>query len=409
MVVNKTYDVDDAETELLTFDNCLTASDVANLIQPNGTIDDGGTTVPCHGMWLNVSDFSNESVSTDDVFWYFIPKADYDLDSTLPTASDIGYTDSIGWGLSTAQESGTSWTFNWVQGGSPQSPIAVDTQFVMVLGRVKSGISSAATNTLKPSDLDELAKLIVTETAAAPVLETLTASGSLTNAQIVGTTPDLTGLTFTAGYSDGSSTTVSSTAITVSPATYPADGNPDNLREVDLTLSYTDGDVTATTGVDNVVTHRPNAQTLSTASAGHVYFDYDPSWKNTIKDPMTIVASGAQAGDLVFLPFTKAAYDGGTTISVQDVMTAASAYSTDWQTSTPNTGINDSGETSSNWSIAWAVTGQDVSASTDGEFVFAIGEIASGQSITGTGDLSTSFSSSVLASDPVVYSVTITV
>ena len=181
--------------------------------------------------------------------------------------------------------------------------------------------------------------------AAAPVLETLTASGSLTNVQIVGTTPDLTGLTFTAGYSDGSSTTVSSTAITVSPATYDASGNPMNLREVDLTLGYTDGDVTATTGVDNVVTHRPNEQSIEFKSGtpSHVYFDYDPDWAS-IKGPAQIFSemggSGTGVGDRLILFFNDAAYQNDTAVDYATFGGWVGAYD---MVTTPSGTINTAG------------------------------------------------------------------
>ncbi len=76
-------------------------------------------------------------------------------------------------------------------------------------------------------------------TVYAITLSSLTVSGSWTNTQYVSTAPDVTGLTFTAVYSDGSTVTLSPSDVSISPSTWSATAGTQTA-----TFSYTGGGVT---------------------------------------------------------------------------------------------------------------------------------------------------------------------
>lgn len=124
----------------------------------------------------------------------------------------------------------------------------------------------------------------------------LSYSGSLTNPQYVLETehtlgepdypdiPDLTGLTISAGFADGSTEVLSDFDCTVTPSQYAADGNPDNLAVQALTISYDGGmseEVSFT--ISNNVTHRPDGQTLDVRREGNIYQDFPEDLWNRIK------------------------------------------------------------------------------------------------------------------------------
>jgi hypothetical protein len=142
----------------------------------------------------------------------------------------------------------------------------------------------------------------------------------------------------------------------MSPATYDASGNPDNLREFNLTFSYTEEDTTVSSSVTDVVTHRPVEQSinLKTGSPEFAYFDYDPSWSSrALKGPNQIFTTGTNVDDFLILYFDDAAYTNDTTVDYTTFGGWVSAYDlATTATGTPNTpgfvpltGVSGSGET----------------------------------------------------------------
>lgn len=118
-----------------------------------------------------------------------------------------------------------------------------------------------------------------------------------------------------------------------------------NLREVDLTLSYTDGDVTATTGVDNVVTHRPDVQTIQAGVEGHAYFDFDEHFLNregtTTDGPygaMSLLMQGGSQGKWAVVFFDEPSYTNDTVVDGAVLTGWMSTYGlVVEETGTPNT------------------------------------------------------------------------
>lgn len=178
-------------------------------------------------------------------------------------------------------------------------------------------------------------------------LDHIEISGDFTNNQIRGTAPDLTGLTVKAVYTDESEQTLTDSDYEVSPAVWPM-GNPDNLAQARVTLSYTDGEVTKT-AYKQPTLHYPTEQNLSANEAGHVYFDMNPEWYTTsITGQTGSAAIGAienyfqgecQVGDIVALPFLADDYENDTPqtlASLTPYITALGGYVTS-ETGTPNT------------------------------------------------------------------------
>lgn len=143
-----------------------------------------------------------------------------------------------------------------------------------------------------------------------------------------------------------------------------------NLREVDLTLSYTDGDVTAITGLDNVVTHRPDTQTLNVNQAGAVYYDFDVDhWVSGGTYPLgpgeLLSAGGAEDAWAVGI-FPEAAWSNDQTVVDMAALGGAAVpygiYIGD-HSGTPNTPgyqpafVNSEGSITAGFSIAVPVTG----------------------------------------------------
>ena len=106
----------------------------------------------------------------------------------------------------------------------------------------------AGAQTLSISYTDEYGTASATQsvTVLAVELASLNISGTPAT-QVIGLAPDLTGLTFTAVYSDASEESVASTDITVSPATWATTGSQT------LTCSYTEDEVTVSDTVSVTV------------------------------------------------------------------------------------------------------------------------------------------------------------
>lgn len=169
-----------------------------------------------------------------------------------------------------------------------------------------------------------------------------------------------------------------------------------NLREVDLTLSYTDGDVTATTGVDNVVTHRPDTQTLNVNQAGAVYYDYDVDhWVSGSTYPLApgeLLSSGGDEDAWAIGIFPEAAWSNDQTVVDMAALGSAAVpygiYIGD-HSGTPNTPgyqpafVNAEGSTTADFSIAVPVTGTSVTATEDTVLYIAVAPLSTSVSAGG--------------------------
>ena len=153
-----------------------------------------------------------------------------------------------------------------------------------------------------------------------PELTSLSVSGDFTDTQYTGAAPTKTGLTFTASYSNGTSETVSASDITVTPATWDASGNPDNLGEQTATFSYTEDGVTKT-ATKAVVIHRPSSgQVLDMNQEGWIFFDLTPELKTLCAEgqwgPAALFqGSGADIGHPAFFVFTEDEYENDTPVT----------------------------------------------------------------------------------------------
>lgn len=154
----------------------------------------------------------------------------------------------------------------------------------------------------------------VEATVEAPVeLDHIEISGDFTNNQIRGTAPDLTGLTIKAVYTDESEQTLTDTDYEVSPAVWPM-GNPDNLAQARVTVSYTDGEITKTAYKQPTLHYPTTGLEIDASEGGHVYFDmsnaeYAESWKG----PGDVAMGGGSVGDKVYLVIPDSYYQAGTT------------------------------------------------------------------------------------------------
>ena len=185
------------------------------------------------------------------------------------------------------------------------------------------------------------------------VLDHLELTGDLTHThQDRGSTPDASGVTVKAVYSDESEVTLTSDDYTVSAV--PVDGqgkwaygNPNNLQRGTITFSYTEDGVTKT-AEKRPLLHYPTEQNLSANEAGHVYFDMDPDWyvnditgltgKSGLHGITDYFNGDCQVGEIVALPFLADDYDNDTPqtlASLTPYITALGGYVTS-ETGTPN-------------------------------------------------------------------------
>ena len=165
-----------------------------------------------------------------------------------------------------------------------------------------------------------------------PVLDSLEITGSLTNTQYLTGSPDLTGLTIKAVYDNGDKVTLSLSDpnLDVSPATYTY--TTGSLpTSTDLTISYTDGEVTATSGVQNVEVHGKTEYDLPIDEANVAYYDGFTVYNQDNCPGIGDLAGGAEVsiGDHVHLIFTEDAWDNGTTIGISDIMALVPSYGVD--------------------------------------------------------------------------------
>lgn len=178
------------------------------------------------------------------------------------------------------------------------------------------------------------------EEPVVPVLESLEVTGSLTNTQYYGEAPDLTGLTVRAVYDNGDKETLDVSDLTISPATWTL---PETVTAVpfedDLAISYTEGDITVNSGVNDVAIHGKSSYTLSLNQAATVYFDgfEIPEWTQQSDVSMTgagdlfMQSATPQVGDWVFLQFDQSAYENDTVVDGQTFMGYVSDYGVDAQ------------------------------------------------------------------------------
>lgn len=180
-----------------------------------------------------------------------------------------------------------------------------------------------------------------------PVLESLEVTGSLTNTQYYGEAPDLTGLTVKAVYDNGDKETLDVSDLTISPATWTLPGTVTVVPfEDDLTISYTEEDVTVTSGVDNVAIHGKSSYTIPLDTAAIVYYDgfSIPEWTQEGDVSITGAASlftqsaTPQVGDWVFLQFDQSAYENDTTVDGTAFMGYVSDFGVDPSNWAPHVG-----------------------------------------------------------------------
>lgn len=180
----------------------------------------------------------------------------------------------------------------------------------------------AGAQTLTISYTDEYGTASATQsvTVLAVELSALAVTGDFTDTQYTGAAPTKTGLTFTASYNDGTSETVSASDITVTPATWDASGNPDNLGEQTATFSYTEDGVTKT-ATKAVVIHRPSSgQVLDMNQEGWIFFDMNDEMKTLLANghwgPAALFESrGADIGRPAFFVFTENEYENDTPVT----------------------------------------------------------------------------------------------
>lgn len=164
------------------------------------------------------------------------------------------------------------------------------------------------------------------ESLAPVTLDHITITGDFTNAQYRGSAPDLTGLTIKAVYTDESEETLTSSDYEVSPAVWP-EGNPDNLTQERVTISYTEDEVTKSAYKQPVLHYPETNLSLSVSEAGHHYFDFTTEQQAlTWKGASDVAQNGATAGDNLFLFLPKTYYDDGTTYPASQLMTDVAAY-----------------------------------------------------------------------------------
>lgn len=138
-------------------------------------------------------------------------------------------------------------------------------------------------------------------------------SGTLTQTQYTGEQVDLTGLSFRADYVNGcyKGISIDPNMGEVSPRIWDDSGNPNNLGEQTATLSKTMDGVTKTATVTTVI-HRPDDQTISASTGGHLYYDltqelFNHATQDNMAGPMDILTGQAtpSTGDWVNLVFTQ--------------------------------------------------------------------------------------------------------
>lgn len=184
--------------------------------------------------------------------------------------------------------------------------------------------AGAQTITISYTDEYGTAEATQSVTVLAVELSALAVTGDFTDTQYTGSAPTKTGLTFTASYNDGTSDTVSASDINVSPATWDASGNPNNLGSQIATFSYTEDGVTKT-ATKSVVIHRPNEQTIQGNAESWAYFDYDSSW-TSLTNPRNIITDGVSQGDLILGIFEAGDYANDTTIDLTKLMSYLSDF-----------------------------------------------------------------------------------
>ena len=135
--------------------------------------------------------------------------------------------------------------------------------------------------------------------------------------------PDLTGLSFTVGFADGTSEAViDPTDVQVSIYQYNTEGNPNNLANQPLTITYAGVELgNPSVEITNNITHRPDGQTLDSANAGYVYHDFPAELWNLINTDSgnyygmgQVYQSQVNEGDWLCLWLTDDAYQNDTAI-----------------------------------------------------------------------------------------------
>ena len=144
-------------------------------------------------------------------------------------------------------------------------------------------------------------------------LDHLTITGDFTNEQIRGTAPDLTGLTIKAVYDDESEETLTSDDYSISPSVWPL-GNPDNLGQARVTVSYTEDGVTKTAYKQPTLHYSTAAQELQVGQYGHIYYDFTADdLQRTWNAATSVLQNGVSQGDWIDLLLPDSYYQDGTT------------------------------------------------------------------------------------------------
>lgn len=164
----------------------------------------------------------------------------------------------------------------------------------------------------------------VSVTVTADSIVSITATGLDSSLQIKGSAPVLTGVTLTGTKASGDTVSVAldDSDLTITPATWDASGNPDNLGSQTLTFTL---DVDGTDVIDEVSTavHWPANPTLDMDTAGWVYMDMPQEMYSLISGhsgskwgPAGLFqGTTAQVGDLAFFAFTEDEYENDTPVT----------------------------------------------------------------------------------------------
>ena len=278
-------------------------------------------------FFIDLEEEAPIEVSEGDVFWYVMTKTDYDNDETLAVPAQGLDAMVAGLGPVVGEDGINLWSgLTTRYGGLTDTGVEfsceltgegtyTDENIVFVTAWAPAGATDVNVATLKPSDLTEIAKFNVRIKAGGVTrtLDHLTITGDFTNEQIRGTAPDLTGLTIKAVYDDESEETLTSDDYSISPATWPL-GNPDNLGQARVTVSYTEDGVTKTAYKQPTLHYSTAAQELQVGQYGHIYYDFtSDDFQRTWKAANSILQNGVSQGDWLEVELPDSYYQDGTT------------------------------------------------------------------------------------------------
>ena len=216
----------------------------------------------------------------------------------------------------------TGLTFKAVYSDTSEEPVDVADIAVSPATWAEAG---SATLTCSYTEDETTVSDTVSVTVSVDSIVSITATGLNSALQIKGSAPVLTGVTLTGTKASGTTVNVAldDSDLTITPATWDASGNPDNLGSQTLTFTL---DVDGTDVIDEVSTavHWADSQTLDISSAGYIYHDFSEALRGVVADgayingmnPVFDPSFGHSyvEGDYIVASFTKDAYDNDTAV-----------------------------------------------------------------------------------------------